>query len=549
MSVNNIINNNSVFVQDINNILHSEGIEFSKRLDLILEYINNIIYKKKIITKINEQTEKKILDIIKSVTINYNEIFQILFMFYCNKKHKINLDQYYTPYTIGEFITKLMLPNKKLIDPACGTGDLVKNYIGDITLWDICPNVLEICEQNYKLNNKKVQIECLNSLFKHDKNNNYYDYCVLNPPFGSSTIISDKKVLDNYSLGKNKKKEEVGLLFIERSINLVVENGYVFIIVPNGYLGNCTKNVIQLKNYLLSFKIIAIIELPSNSFSRSGTGVSTSILILQKITTDMNYNIYIKKIKNIGYTLNKKNTPHKYKMVDGKHITRDNKPILDNDLEDCYNELITFNYIEKLSNIKSVNNIIDYEILNVKNIENKILDINRYLNLYKNVLNNKTNNKKIKHFIIKDDDKFIKNDSKEYIYLDIKQITSPIYNKNNLLFGYDLPGRAKIKLRKYDIIVSRLKGKISFSIILDDIDNIVCTNGFCLLRPVDYKNALILFANLFTNDFVIQHNSLCTGSIMETISDTELKNININEDIDFKKYENIIKALEVINNL
>ena len=95
------------------------------------------------------------------------------------------------------------------------------------------------------------------------------------------------------------------------------------------------------------------------------------------------------------------------------------------------------------------------------------------------------------------------------------------------MYGYDLPSRAKISVRKDDIIVSKLKGKISFTIILDDVDNIICSNGFALLRPKDYNSAVLIFANLFTSEFKIQHNALCTGSIMETISEIDIQNIYI----------------------
>ena len=94
-----------------------------------------------------------------------------------------------------------------------------------------------------------------------------------------------------------------------------------------------------------------------------------------------------------------------------------------------------------------------------------------------------------------------------------------------------------------------MKGKISFTIILDDVDNIICSNGFALLRPKDYDSAVIIFANLFTSEFKIQHNALCTGSIMETISEIDIQNIYINPNIDNAKYEGVIDALGVINEL
>lgn len=553
LDIKNIIKANNIIVEDINQLLHNEGIEFNSRLDIIVEFINNKYYGKEItVDTISNSLANEIIKKLDILVIDKNELFQKIFMFYCNKKTKINLDQFYTPFTIGQFMCKLMIPNKKLIDPACGTGDLVINYDGDITLWDISQDVINICESNYNLNNKKYEIECINSINEYNKDNGKYDYCCLNPPFGSSTVIKNKEILDKYALGKGKVKEEIGIIFIERAINLLKENGIIFIILPNGYLGNTAKNTKMLREYLLSFKIIAVIEFPGNTFSRSGTGVSTSLLILQKTKTYTSHNIFIKKINNIGYVLNKKNTPYKYKTISGKYVIENGKPVLDNDLIECYSQLLSYANNEHISHINIHSELKDYEIISYSNLDNNILDINRYLNRYTVLLKNFKDNKSktIGDYIIKTaNGKFTILNDMEYLYLDIKQITTPIYSKNNLIYGYDLPGRAKIKLKKYDIIVSKLKGnKNTFTIILDDADNIICSNGFALLRPKDYDSAIIIFANLFSNSFHIQHSALCTGSIMESISDTDIKNIYIDQNIDITKYVKIIEALNTINN-
>ena len=272
----------------------------------------------------------------KDVTISKSEIYQKIFMFYGNKKTKINLNQYYTPITIGDFITSLCISNKEIIDPASGTGDLIISYDGNLTLWDISNDIIDICKLNCDLHKKNYIIDNINSIKEFDKNNGLYDYCALNPPFGNSTICNDKKILDNYELGRKKTKEEIGILFIERAITLVKEDGIVFIILPNGYLGNSSKNTKQLREYLLKYRIIGILELPNNTFSRSGTGVATSMLILQKKIMRDNYNIFISKINEIGYILNKKNTPIKYKTLNGMILLdSNNKPIIDNDFNDC----------------------------------------------------------------------------------------------------------------------------------------------------------------------------------------------------------------------
>lgn len=551
--IQDIIKKNNCLVDDINQLLHNEGIEFTKRLDIIISLINYKFNGIEITHEIDKSLKNKINDIFKTFTFDKSELIQKIFMFYGSKTLKVELDQFYTPITIGLFINSLCIPKKKIIDPACGTGDLLVNYNGDIHLWDVSPDVINICKFNYKLNNNQYKAQCINSIKTYDKDNGIYDYCCLNPPFGNSTVITDTKLLNQYKLGRNKKREEIGILFIERTINLLKNDGIAFIILPNGYLGNSSKNTKQLRNYLLSYRIISIIELPNNTFSRSGTGVSTSMVIVQKRKMDTPYKIFIKKIINIGYVLNKKNTPYKFKTLNGNYILKNNKPIIDNDFEDCFYQLQSFIHNENINHLlkdSSFNNqIINFDIINTDKLDTDILDINRYLSTYTNIIRNISNNhSSIKKYIIEDaTGKFDIIKDKEYIYLDIKQITSPIYNKNNRIYGYDLPGRAKIMLKKHDIIVSKLKGKITFTIILDDSDNIICTNGFALLRPKDYKSAIILFANLFTTEFNIQHNSLSTGSIMSSISEKDIKNIYIKNDIDTSKYESVVNALITIN--
>ena len=87
---------------------------------------------------------------------------------------------------------------------------------------------------------------------------------------------------------------------------------------------------------------------------------------------------------------------------------------------------------------------------------------------------------------------------------------------------------------------------MKFTLVLEEQDNIVCTNGFYLIRPKTPDDLLIIFGNLFTEEFKIQHQSLTRGSIMEGISDTDIENILINEDIDVVKYKKIIDAMKLL---
>ena len=543
-----LVRNSETYLDDINQYCHNKGILFDTRIEIIL-----MILRKEISDKIDSETYLFIEEKLNKNVNSKEELIQKIFMFYGDKVLKKNFDQFYTPLNIGKFICELCNENKRAIDPACGTGDLAVYYKINklITLWDISKNVIELTKINYNFQNMKADISDLDSITNHEINNGTYDYVFLNPPFGSKTVIQDTNILKNYELGRKVKKQEIGILFIERSINLLKNGGVAFIIVPSGYLGNSNNNSINLRKYLLKYRIISLLRLPSNSFSRSGTGVSTYLIIINKTIQTEDYNIHIKDVLNIGYELNKKNTPLKYKKNEGKYILNSNEyPILDNDFDYIKNEIYKFCFENNLDCLKQKESKSNYEYVNTKEVKdnNYILDIGRYLKIYKECMNGFRNQIKINELIDKNcSHKFVKKHNQEYIYLDIKEVSPPFYNGKKM-YGYELPGRASYLLKKNDIIISKLKGNISFTIILKEHDNLVCTNGFVVLRPKDEKSITIIFANLFTKEFKIQHNSLTTGSIMETISENDIRNISLNRDVKQAKYETIIQSMRIIKN-
>ena len=176
-----------------------------------------------------------------------------------------------------------------------------------------------------------------------------------------------------------------------------------------------------------------------------------------------------------------------------------------------------------------------------------IFDIKRYLDTFKKIV--KTLKKKCKTI-----NEYCDNDANfkftkkagEYAYIDIKSVNTPLY-KPNTYPNVTLPGRARYLVRKNDILISKLKGKISFTIITENRENLVVSNGFSVIRPKDEKSLVIIFANLFTEAFKIQHQSMVTGSIMETLSDKDIKNIYIKEDIDHDKYNTILSSITILN--
>ena len=553
------IKTNSKFLDEINQSLHNKGVDFNERYKIIMD----ILLKKNTINSnnsdnviIDTETIEMIDNTLKRVSINTHEIYQMVFMFFGNKYFKRQMDQYYTPITICNFICSLLQPNKQAIEPACGTGDLLNYYKGELTLCDMSKEVLIITKfisENIN-NNANIMPPC-NSLKDLDKQLKKYTYCVMNPPFGCKTVVTDKEILNKYKLGKDQEKVEVGILFIELGLNLLKKDGVLFAIVPNGYLGNITSRCIQLRKLIIeNYRLIGVVKLPDNSFKRSGTGVATSILIVQnkKMRPNTNYPIFIHDVKQIGYILNKKNTPIKYKMDNKGYYIGDsnNTPIVDNDLLETTSLFHNFVSASKIRGLKAKKNSkYKYEQMYRNELgENLIFDIKRYLKVYKDVVQECQNHnyKTIGDYCDANSNFNFKRTSSKYKYIDIRSVNTPMYKYNTLSVS-ELPSRAKYQVQKNDIIISKLKGKISFAIITQDMNNLVVSNGFTVLRPTDETSLVTIFANLFDKSFKIQHQSMVTGSIMETLSDEDIKKIYIKDDIDVNKYNNIIDSIKVLN--
>jgi|TARA_R110002074_G_scaffold154287_1_gene309762 type I restriction enzyme M protein len=544
------IKNNTKFLDEINQYLHNKGVELVKRYDIII----GILLKKETTNVTSDEIIEWVKAKLSTVSIEKNEIYQIIFMFFGNHYFKKQLDQFYTPMTICNFINSLLIPGKTAIDPACGTGDLLNQYQGDITLVDKCSSVLEMTTfikehlgNNATIHNKDSLKDLVTSAVK-------YDYCVLNPPFGTKTLTTNTNILNLYELGRGRKKQEIGILFVELGLKLLKSEGILFAIVPNGYLGNIKGDYVAMRRMIIDkYTLLGIIKLPDNAFARSGTGVATSILVIQNKKPKKKYSIFIEDVKTIGYTLNKKNTPFKYKMTTNGyyHYDKDSNPILDEELTNTKKLFQRFAFKKKISNFKfgTVLSKPAYQSFKKSDIDlNLIFDIKRHLDIYKNTIESckKSNYKTLRDYCNIDATFKFKKMASQYYYIDIKSVNTPLYNPN-LYPNVLLPSRGKYKVEKNDILISKLKGKISFTVITESKENLITSNGFSVIRPKDKKSLVIIFANLFTKEFKIQHQSMVTGSIMETLSDNDIKNIYIKEDIDYEKYNTILSSIAILN--
>jgi predicted RNA methylase len=559
---------NSKHINHINQLLHNKGIKQEDRIGVL----TSLFEKRKnhgagsaaaAAAEVVDPRFSDIVDTINAIDFTNKEISQEIFMLFGSKLTRYKLDQFYTPLTISEFITGMMLPGKAAVDPAGGTGDLLVHYNGNIHIWDIDEHALELCRFNYELNMKKdYQIKCINSLIiggAAEETMNAFEYVTMNPPFGSSTVITDNAILQHYELGVGRKKQEIGILFLELGLKLLKPDGILFAIVPAGYVGNTTKPCMDLRGLLLRHRVIASIELPKQSFKRSGTGVNTYILVIQKkalAPAVTEYPIFISAIDNIGYELTKANTPIKYKIIreTGEVCMKDGKKVVDNDLVECANKLAMFANEHQIPNMKHVAVATDahsYESVLSTSLQHLILDVKRYSSKYLSLVT------KLKstpgcvpiHKLAKLVLKTTKIDqNKQYKYIDIGEISTPLYGSKEL-YGWELPSRAKYSLQKYDILISKLEGNVSYCVILDDSDNYISTNGVSVIRPNNMNALYVLFANITKKEFIVQHNAYLTGSIMASLCDNDIGETLMDAQIDVEMTKKMIDALTALNAL
>jgi type I restriction enzyme M protein len=106
-----------------------------------------------------------------------------------------------------------------------------------------------------------------------------------NPPFGDNITRTERHVLDQFDLGRDRTFQIVEILFIERCVQLLKPGkGRMAIIVPQSILNNPGLSYVR-KWILAHVRVLAVIELPVETFlisGREGTGTLTAILVLER---------------------------------------------------------------------------------------------------------------------------------------------------------------------------------------------------------------------------------------------------------------------------
>ncbi len=143
-----------------------------------------------------------------------------------------------------------------------------------------------------------------------------FDILLANPPFGAKIPVKGEKKLSQYPLGhkwkfdkkdslwvktnKVKENEAPQILFIDRCLDLVREDGKLAIVVPDGVLCNPTDGYI-VQEILSKAELIGLIDLPMSSFLPY-TPTKTHIIFLKKTSNPRtDYQFFMSYAKTCGH--------------------------------------------------------------------------------------------------------------------------------------------------------------------------------------------------------------------------------------------------------
>jgi len=499
----------------------------------------------------------------------------LAFQKFLNRQDKGDRGQFFTPEPIINFCVDIIqpTPDEKIIDPACGSGGfLFSNYQYIINHYpeidkskyvsnqifglDINKRIAKIAEMKFLLDsNSQPNIVCQNGLqdleelkihFNNQQLANNFDLVLANPPFGTVGKISQTNVLSKFDLGfkwlqakgetKYQKTRHLQnaqvpeILFIERCLQFLKEGGRLGIVLPNGHFENPS---LEYLRYYIKHKarILAVVNLPQETFIPFGTGIKASLLFLQKETLiDKSKPIFFGKVCKLGYQGNKNGTPI-YKKDKYGNFLRDNQSnyIVDEDFTTVVEDYKLFKQSNQILTDNSYT--IPYSSLNGR------FDYDFYSPKTRFLLNDLHDKKAVKLSdiceIVKIKSAKLSNPSEfvEYVELsDINTNSFEIINSTNYQVR-DLPSRASYEIKEGDIITAIAGNSVgtrkhATALVTSEYAGSICTNGFRVLR--NFKIDMYYLLYYFRSErFLNQMFMYRTGAAIPNVSDNDLRNILI----------------------
>lgn len=493
----------------------------------------------------------------------------LAFQKFLSHHEKDGRGQFFTPEPVIDFCVGMMQPkpDDTIIDPACGSGGFLMSALKylqanhknlntakivsqNIFGLDINRSIARIAKMKLLLEaNGKTNILCTNSLEDLDSiklllgQKNGFDLILTNPPFGAK--ITQSSILSKFDLGYKWTSHEneffksrtvyanqnAEILFIERCLQLLKEGGRMAIVLPNGNFEN--PSLEYLRYYIKQkAKVIAIVNLPQETFIPYGTGVKTSLLFLEKDSKneEKQYPIFFGRVTKLGYQGNKNGTPLYQKDKYGQTIKDKNgQPIIDENFTTIIEDYKVFKEGKKVENENSFS--IQFNELNGR------FDFDFYSPENRKLFSNLNNTKAVRLGdiceIVKVKSRKLKDPNLSVEYVELSDINTHSYEiiNSTTYQVHELPSRASYEIQQGDIITAIAGNSVgtrkhATAFVTEDFAGSICTNGFRVLRNFKIDNYYLLYY-LKSEMFLRQMFMYRTGAAIPNVSDIDLANIVI----------------------
>ena len=493
----------------------------------------------------------------------------LAFQKFLSHHEKDGRGQFFTPEPVIDFCIGMMQPkpDDTIIDPACGSGGFLMSALKylqanhqnlntakivsqNIFGLDINRSIARIAKMKLLLEaNGKTNILCTNSLEDLDsiklllEQKNGFDLILTNPPFGAK--ITQSSILSKFDLGYKWTSHEneffktrtvyanqnAEILFIERCLQLLKEGGRMAIVLPNGNFENPSLD--YLRYYIKQkAKVIAIVNLPQETFIPYGTGVKTSLLFLEKDSKneEKQYPIFFGRVTKLGYQGNKNGTPLYQKDKYGQTIKdKSGQPIIDENFTTIIEDFKVFQEGKKIENENSFS--IQFNELNGR------FDFDFYSPENRKLFSNLNNTKAVRLGdiceIVKVKSRKLKDSNLSVEYVELSDINTHSYEiiNSTTYQVHELPSRASYEIQQGDIITAIAGNSVgtrkhATALVTEDFAGCICTNGFRVLRNFKIDNYYLLYY-LKSEMFLKQMFMYRTGAAIPNVSDIDLANIVI----------------------
>ena len=499
-----------------------------------------------------------------SLTQTAGDVKGKAFQTFVSRHQRGDRGEFFTPHPIVQLAVAMLdpQPEESVIDPCCGSGGFLLQAIAQVAAEsgagsdakakyiarrirgiEFNPDVVQAAMLQLAFEGGRgEEIVCRNALTDLGELYGAFDVVLTNPPFGTKGKVEDPAILRNYDLackwqrsrnGGWKKSDAVqsgqtpDVLFLEQCVKLLRPGGRMAVVLPDGVLQNATGGYVRawLKEQV---EIRAVVSIPPEAFLPYGTGIKTSLVVLQKLPVPGARPCFMARIGRIGYDL--KGQPIFQKDAGGRTKRgEDGEPLVDNDTENIARAFAQFQKHGRFAESESVFCVAQEQI-------HSRLDVEHYLPGDRKLVEElaRAGAKRLGDLaeILSAVEAFRASGEEAIRYIAISNIdarTMQVVSQQEMK-AHEAPSRASYRLRAGDIVTAIAGANTgtvrqATALITEEEAGAICSNGLAVLRNVRGIEPLFFLAYLRTGSFLKQIRRRMTGHAIPAISLEELANI------------------------